>query len=218
MLLHSFPAGSFGTNCYVLATASGQACVIVDPGQDAAEPLHDIVTRYRLEPEAVLLTHGHMDHTWDVLPVCRRYGVPAYIHPDDRFMLDAPARGLPETFPQHVLAGHPNAEPASVLPLGADQRPLRLAGLSIVARHTAGHTPGSVVLECTVDDTLLFTGDALLAGTLGRTDGPGGSEPVLRDALARICAPLDGSTVLLTGHGRRTTLAEERRLHPFLGG
>ncbi|WP_406863672.1 MBL fold metallo-hydrolase [Streptomyces sp. HUAS MG47] len=216
MLVLGFPAGSFGTHAYLLAPRAGAGCVIVDPGQRSAGRIAELVTEHRLVPEAVLVTHGHMDHTWDVVPVARRHGVPVYIHPEDRFMLGAPAAGLPADFPPELLAGHPNEEPADVRPFAPDRGVLHLAGLTLHTVHVAGHTPGSVVLHCEADVPLLLSGDALLAGALGRTDGPGGSASRLRAGLARACAPLDDTTVVLPGHGARTTLGREREVHAFL--
>src|SRR5260221_11111299 len=94
VLVAGFPAGSLGTNCYVVASAAGEQCVIVDPGEDAAAGVAEIVRENRLQPVAVLLTHGHLDHTMSVVPVCGDYGVPAYIHPEDRGMLADPAGSL----------------------------------------------------------------------------------------------------------------------------
>ncbi|MFG3553430.1 MBL fold metallo-hydrolase [Micromonospora sp. NPDC047557] len=217
MQVISFPAGGFGTNCYVLAPTGGDRCVIIDPGQSAADPVAEIMRQHDLTPEAVLLTHGHMDHTWDVVPVCGRWDIPVYVPEADRFMLADPAKGLPDSFPRHVLAGHPNAEPADVRPVTRDGEEIRHAGLTLVARHCAGHTPGSTMWHCTDDEAdYLLTGDVLLAGALGNTEGPGGSAAVLRESLHRICAPLDGATVLLPGHGGATTLAAERRQFPIL--
>jgi glyoxylase-like metal-dependent hydrolase (beta-lactamase superfamily II) len=94
VLVAGFPAGSLGTNCYIVAPAAGEQCVVVDPGQDAADGIAEIVRENRRQPVAVLLTHGHLDHTMSVVPVCGSYGVPAYIHPEDRAMLDDPAPSL----------------------------------------------------------------------------------------------------------------------------
>ncbi|MFG2333245.1 MBL fold metallo-hydrolase [Streptomyces sp. NPDC048604] len=216
MLVLGFPAGSFGTHAYLLAPGAGAGCVIVDPGQRSAGRIAALVAEHRLVPEAVLLTHGHFDHTWDVVPVARRYGVPVHIHPEDRFMLGAPAAGLPADFPPELLDGHPDEEPEDVRPLAADRGVLRIAGLTLHSVHVGGHTPGSVVLHCADDESLLLGGDALFAGALGRTDGPGGSAHRLRAGLARACAPLDDATVVLPGHGARTTLGREREVHAFL--
>ena len=94
MLVAGFPAGSFGTNCYVVAPGPGEDCVVIDPGQDAVDGIEQILAEHRLRPVAVLLTHGHIDHIWSVVPVCDAHRVPAYIHPDDRELLTNPGRGL----------------------------------------------------------------------------------------------------------------------------
>src|SRR3954447_3359780 len=94
VLVAAFPAGSFQTNCYVVAPAAGEQCVVVDPGQDAAPGIDEIVREYGLQPVAVLLTHGHLDHMWSVAPVCGSYGVPAWVHRADRALLADPGRAL----------------------------------------------------------------------------------------------------------------------------
>ena len=92
MLVAGFPAGAFAANCYIVATAPGEQCVIIDPGQDAMPGIEEILAEHRLRPAAVLLTHGHIDHVWSVAPVCDAQGIPAYIHPADRALLSDPAR------------------------------------------------------------------------------------------------------------------------------
>lgn len=217
MLVLGFPAGSFATNAYLLATGPGRPCLVVDPGQRSDAALAELVARHRLEPAAVLLTHAHMDHTWDAVPVSRRYGVPVHVHPEDRFMLGDPAAGLPDTFPRDLLAGHPCAEPSEVRDCGESDPLPQLDGLHLTTRRVGGHTPGSVVFHCAAgEDEVLFTGDALLAGSLGHTDGPGGDPAALRDGLARACRGLGDATAVLPGHGERTTLGHARTLHPFL--
>ena len=93
MLVTGFPAGAFAANCYLVAPAPGEECVIIDPGQDAERGIEELLARYRLKPIAVLLTHGHMDHMWSVAPVCGAKGIPAYIHPDDRGAARRPGQG-----------------------------------------------------------------------------------------------------------------------------
>ena len=92
MLIRSFPAGAFGTNCYAVASGPGQECVVVDPGMEAVEPLARMLAEDGLKPVAVVLTHGHLDHTFSVLPVCDGYDIPAYLHPRDFGMLSDPLR------------------------------------------------------------------------------------------------------------------------------
>ena len=111
MLVAGFPAGSFAANCYLVAPAPGEECVIIDPGQDAEPGIEDLLAKYRLKPIAVLLTHGHIDHMWSVAPVCGAKGIPAYIHPDDRGLLSDPARGIPLSAKQQFLGGMTFSEP-----------------------------------------------------------------------------------------------------------
>src|SRR5210317_568821 len=91
MFITGFPAGSWSTNCYVVATAPGEPCVIVDPGQDSIDRVHAIIDENHLVPAAVVLTHGHMDHVWSVAPLSREFEIPALIHADDRYRLADPA-------------------------------------------------------------------------------------------------------------------------------
>ena len=97
MLVTGFPAGMFQTNCYVIAHDDARECVVVDPGQDAAEPLMRFLDESNITPVAILLTHGHLDHTWSVEPLCRTFDIPAYIHTEDRYMLSDPLRGTGPT-------------------------------------------------------------------------------------------------------------------------
>jgi hydroxyacylglutathione hydrolase len=91
VLIAGFPAGSWATNCYVVAAAPGEPCIIVDPGQDSIDSVHDIIREHRLAPAAVLLTHGHIDHVWSVAPLSSEFDVPALIHVADRYRLEDPA-------------------------------------------------------------------------------------------------------------------------------
>ena len=177
MLVAGFPAGSLGTNCYVVATAAGEQCVIVDPGQDAAAGVAEVVREHRLQPVAVLLTHGHADHTMSVVPVCGDYGVPAYIHPEDRAMIADPATGLGPR-PGSLGAGPDRVRRARRGPDTQDGTVLDIAGLAITVDHAPGHTRGSVTFRTPADQTVppvMFTGDLLFAGAVGRWDLPGGA-------------------------------------------
>ena len=218
MLIAGFPAGSWGTNCYVVAPGEGEECVVVDPGQDAAGGVDEIVREYRLRPVAVLLTHGHIDHVFSVVPVCGAHGVPAYIHPDDRALLTDPAKGLGVAIGQ-LLGGLEFTEPDDVREL-ADGAALHLAGLELTVDHAPGHTPGSVTFRTPGadggDPPVLFSGDLLFAGSIGRTDLPGGDHATILRSLARVCLPLPADTAVLPGHGPTTTIGQERASNPFL--
>jgi len=217
VLVTGFPAGAFAANCYLVAPAPGEECVIIDPGQDAQRGIEELLDRYRLKPIAVLLTHGHIDHMWSVAPVCGAKGIPAYIHPDDREMLADPARGMSLMAKQQFLGGMTFSEPDDVKAL-RDEEIIPLAGLSFRVGHTPGHTPGSVTFRSAEDDVdALFTGDLLFAGSIGRTDLPGGDHETILRSLARTLT-LPDATVVLPGHGPTTTIGDERTTNPFLTG
>jgi hydroxyacylglutathione hydrolase len=241
VFIAGFPAGSFATNCYVVAPAPGEECVIIDPGQDAGPGISKILASHKLKPVAVLLTHGHIDHIWSVAPVCGARGITAHIHPADRALLSDPARGFPPLVGQQLLAGLTFTEPDDVADL-ADGMTLRLAGLTIRVNHAPGHTPGSVTFQPVAADRggpalageprpgeaaggadggpapVLLSGDLLFAGSIGRTDLPGGDHPAMLDSLARVCLTLPGQTRVLPGHGPETTIGAERASNPFLAG
>jgi hydroxyacylglutathione hydrolase len=217
VLIAGFPAGSFAANCYVVAPEAGAECLIIDPGQDAEPGIADILDEHRLRPVAVLATHGHLDHIWSVAPVCGAKDIPAYIHPADRVLLTDPARGL--GIGRQIFSGLTLSEPADVLEL-ADQMILDLAGVRLAVDHAPGHTPGSVTfkLALPVEAGTIFTGDLLFAGSIGRTDLPGGDYQTILDSLARVCLPLPDETAVLAGHGPATTIGAERATNPFLAG
>jgi hydroxyacylglutathione hydrolase len=219
VLIAGFPAGSFAANCYLLATAPGAECLIIDPGQDAEQGIDEIIERYRLRPAAVLLTHGHIDHIWSVAPVCGARNIPAYIHPSDRALLTDPAKGFSLMAGQQLFGGITFAEPDDVVEL-TDGLTLQLAGIDLVVEHAPGHTPGSVTfrLPAAAEPGTIFTGDLLFAGSIGRTDLPGGDYETILASLARVCLPLPDETGVLSGHGPQTTIGAERAHNPFLAG
>jgi glyoxylase-like metal-dependent hydrolase (beta-lactamase superfamily II) len=215
VLIRSFPAGAFGTNCYAVAAGPRQECVVVDPGMDAVEPLARMLAEDGLKPVAVVLTHGHLDHTWSVLPVCDGYDIPAYLHPADSGMLADPARWHgPQLAP--LIGGLALPDPSDVLPL-EDGAALDLAGVRLTVRHAPGHTEGSVVFSLDLDDAPgLLAGDVLFAGSVGRVDLPGGSWDAMLRSLRDVVLPLDDATVVLPGHGPATTIGRERATNPYL--
>jgi hydroxyacylglutathione hydrolase len=217
VLVTGFPAGAFAANCYIVAPAPGEECVIIDPGQDAERGIEELLARYRLKPVAVLLTHGHIDHVWSVGPVCGAKGIPAWIHPADRGLLTDPASGLALNVGQELFGGITFTEPDDVREL-TDGAALELAGVQLTVGHVPGHTPGSVTFRGGADDLdALFSGDLLFAGSIGRTDLPGGDHATMLKSLGRTLT-LPDETVVLPGHGPQTTVGAERRTNPFLTG
>lgn len=222
MLVVGFPTGAFGANCYLVAAAPGQRCVIIDPGQDAVAAIDAGLREHRLTPAAVLLTHGHIDHMCSVLPVCGAHDVPAYIHPADRGRLADPLATLPAEWVAALgLAGVTFAEPDDVREV-IDGTTLTAAELAFSIGHAPGHTAGSVVFRTPAgsagsdDPPMMFAGDLVFAGSVGRTDLPGGDPAAMRDSLARVVLGAPDETVVLPGHGPRTTIGRERASNPYL--
>jgi hydroxyacylglutathione hydrolase len=218
VLIAGFPAGAWGTNCYLVAPAAGEECVIIDPGHEAAPGVEETIAKHRLKPVAVILTHGHLDHVASVVPVCGAHGVPAWIHPEDRYMMSDPEKALGMSIGQQLMGELTVGEPDDVREL-TDGSALSLAGLELTVSHAPGHTRGSVTFrlpETAEIPSVLFSGDLLFAGSIGRTDLPGGSHAEILESLARVCLPLDDSTVVLSGHGPQTTIGRERATNPYL--
>ncbi|MGH3717356.1 MAG: MBL fold metallo-hydrolase [Pseudonocardiaceae bacterium] len=228
MLVAGFPTGSFQANCFVLAPEAGGPCVVVDPGEGAEQPLAELLRRHRLDPVAVLLTHGHFDHVFAVTPVCDGQDIPAWIHPEDRVLLSDPLRALSAEARGFFGGRVVLREPREVREL-ADGTSLDLAGLTLTVDHTPGHTRGSVTFRSTVDGSaagdgpgaernLLLSGDTLFAGSIGRTDLPGGDHEQMLASLRNKILVLDDETAVLPGHGPNTTIGRERVGNPFLHG
>lgn len=228
MLVAGFPAEAFGTNCYVVAAAAGEQCLVVDPGIGVLDRLDEVLTTHRLQPAAVLLTHGHLDHTFSVAPVCGARGITAYIHPEDRDLLADPAKGLSADLAQLFGGRLPYTEPEEVAEL-ADRTTLELVGLQITVDHAPGHTRGSVLFRlpgtaqvrlagerAQEAEQLCLAGDVLFAGAIGRVDLPGGSMPQMLTSLREKILPLPDDTLVLPGHGPSTSIGQERATNPYL--
>jgi len=222
VLITGFPSDVFGTNCYVVAAAPGEQCVIVDPGIGVEKRLDELLAEHRLQPAAVLLTHGHLDHTFSVAPVCGAKGIPAYVHPADRELLADPAKAL-SMDPAQLFGGRFSyTEPDDVAPL-TDGEAIVIAGLEITVDHAPGHTGGSVLFRLPAGaargweaDEVCLSGDVLFAGSIGRTDLAGGSMTAMTASLRDRILPLADDTIVLPGHGPATTIGRERATNPYL--
>lgn len=196
MILRCLQVPPLGANCYLLKSDTTPTGVIVDPG-GAGESILAQCQSMSMTPAAILLTHGHFDHVGAVKEILARCpDLPVYIHPADV--------GTQE--PQLQFSGCPLVKPI------ADGDTLAINGLTISVLHTPGHSPGSVTFR--VEDCL-FTGDTLFAGSMGRTDFPGGSVAQMMTSLKRLAA-LEGNFKVYPGHMEFTTLDEERQRNPYV--
>jgi hydroxyacylglutathione hydrolase len=223
VLVVTIPAAAFGTNCYVLAPAADEECLIIDPGIGVIGGIDEALRQHRLRPAAVLLTHGHVDHVYSVTPVCNARDLPAYVHDADRYRLDDPLALLDpmlvSMLEQQFGRKATWAEPAGVQSLH-DGAVLLLAGMPVRVDHAPGHTEGSVLFRvpasATDDREACLSGDVLFAGSIGRTDLPGGDQVAMLKSLATKVLTLRDDTVVLPGHGPTTTIGVERATNPFL--
>jgi glyoxylase-like metal-dependent hydrolase (beta-lactamase superfamily II) len=205
-LIPPLVVGPFAVNCWLVAGTQRQALVI-DPGGDADQILGEL-KRLDLTPALYLLTHGHADHLGALEALLAVHAAEVWIHAADAAWAFTPANALPPYYPP--LSG----VPARLRSLKAPFSPQSTAGLSFEIIPTPGHSPGGVCYYFP-EQGRLFTGDTLFAGTVGRTDLPGGNEAVLAQSLKQL-ARLPGTTLIHPGHGESSTLAEELRSNPFL--
>lgn len=216
-MLHTFEAGPWRTNCWIVGDDPGSECFIIDPGMDAVDRIRQVVGEQRLRPIAVLLTHGHIDHMFSVLPVADGYGIPALIHGADRDRVGDPYATLGVETRQMVKAlGVEFAEPAELVDLYDGFRQ-DVAGFDVLVRHAPGHTQGSVVFETMHNgEPTLFSGDVLFAGSIGRTDLQGGDPEQMSATLRNVILPLPDAMIVHCGHGPSTTIGRERATNPYL--
>lgn len=213
MLVASFAAQMYATNCWIIAPAANSECVVIDPGMpDVRRELSEILDQYKLKPIAVIATHGHLDHTFSIQPIASGYGIPAYIHSEDRNLLLHPERAVSPEFAATLTQMH-FIEPEDVRELRNGEI-IDLVGMQFRAIHAPGHTRGSLMFD--VDDELLISGDVLFAGSIGRTDLPSGSALDMEMTLRKKVLPLPDYLRVLTGHGPETTMARERKTNPYL--
>ncbi|MGH2641746.1 MAG: MBL fold metallo-hydrolase [Actinomycetota bacterium] len=197
-----FDRNPFGTNCWLLGADGSHDAVLVDPGFEPDE-LRAVLERAGRRPEAILLTHAHLDHAY-AAGVLAGDDLPVFVHEDDAIAFDDIEAWDP---------GFDNPlEPVKDLRRIVDGDELSFAGISIGVRHTPGHTPGHC---CFVTDATVVAGDLVFAGSIGRSDFPNSSPEAMRASL-RWFLTRDDADDVLPGHGPRTTVGRERSSNPFL--
>lgn len=209
LTIERVPAQLFDANAYVISAGDGAPVLVVDPGPGVAAALSE----RGIETGAVLLTHGHPDHTWDAAEVSRMGdGVPVFLPSPDREWLDDPAGKL-----GFGSFGQWEAPLALDVPLGDWQV---LPGVVLHAVPAPGHSPGSTVFliggTTDVGTPTALTGDVIFKGSIGRTDLPGGDQAEMDETLRTLAAVLDPATTLLPGHGQKTVWSEELATNPYV--
>lgn len=206
MILECFTVGPFQENTYLLGDEVTGDAVIIDPGH-GVEGVLDRVSELRLTLRAILCTHAHIDHAAGVAEIQRRFPVPFRLHELDVPLLDR----LPQ---QAAMFGLPPiVVPRVDEPLRDGER-IPVGGLEVEVIHTPGHSPGGVTFRIGDD---LVVGDVLFAGSVGRTDLPGGSHATLLRTIMDRLFPLGDQCRVWSGHGEMTTIGEERRTNPWVG-
>jgi hydroxyacylglutathione hydrolase len=209
--------GMWQANCFVVGNRETGRAVVVDPGQDGTGPVTEGLAALGLTCEAVLLTHGHLDHLWTAPDLADHMDVPVLLHPGDRWLWENPAAGFGAPAQalrtQFGLTWSPSTDRLQDI---KDGQRLPFADLGLRVRHTPGHTPGSCVFVIEDDQPIMLSGDLLFAGSVGRTDLPRGSWDQQMDSLRRVVMALPDAMSVLPGHGPDTTVGQERATNPFL--
>lgn len=206
MIVTGITVGAFQENCYLVSDPSTGALAIVDPGSEPDAIIAE-VERTGAEPQAIWITHAHVDHIGAIAPLKRKWDVPVWLHPLDEPLYRVGGR-------QAQLYGIPYEEPPTPDRQFAEGDAVTLGSLELRVMHAPGHAPGHVVLH---GHGNALVGDCLFAGSIGRTDLPFSNPADLEKSLAKIVA-LAPETVVHPGHGPSTTIGEEKISNPFLNG
>lgn len=207
LIVERIVVGVLQTNCYVLGDSDSEEAVIIDAGDDA-ELISHYVNKQELKPKAILATHCHFDHILGVKELRKIFPVPFYIHREDLLLLES----MQESARSFLgLELPPPEKPEGFVGEGDF---IEMGNQRIKILHTPGHSPGGVSF---VTEDSVFTGDALFFGSIGRTDGPGGSFETLVASITKKLFTLPDETIVYPGHGPKTSIGVEKRANPFVG-
>lgn len=212
MILESAAVGPFFKNGYIVGCETTRRAVFIDPG-DEVEELLEFVRAEQLQVTHILLTHAHVDHVSGVAEAKRTLGVPIYLHKDDLFLYQNAVRS-------GMMFGLTVEEPPPVDVFYDGEGPIAFGEYDARVVHTPGHCPGGVCLAIAkkgdASPPHLFVGDTLFAGSIGRTDLPGGDYETLLKAITEVLFAFPDESIVYSGHGPETTIGHERRTNPFV--
>ena|SRR5690554_1708704 len=203
MRLQRFTLGELMVNTYLFWEERTKEAIVIDPGSPVEEVVA-VIQEKSLNPVGIVLTHGHYDHITGVSQLKARTGAPVYIHSGDAAVLGNPMLNLSQVFGDEIVLS-----PDRLLTEGDA---LCLGDLMLTVRHTPGHTQGGI---CLLGEGFIFSGDTLFAGSIGRTDFPGGDQSTLLCSVRSLLSLAD-QTKVFPGHGQETSIGRERALNPFL--
>ncbi|MCI4012400.1 MBL fold metallo-hydrolase [Brevibacterium sp. ZH18] len=200
-------------NCYAVRAEGEDGCIFIDSGFDCAPGLAEIVAEEELEPRAVFLTHGHPDHILGLTNVLARWNIPVHLGGPDHYRLAKPAETLSPQFAQMLAPLVQDWTAPEVNHLG-DGQTIEVAGLTITAVAAPGHTEGSTLLRVRADgEEIIFTGDVVFAGAIGRVDLPGGDASAMAESLREFRTLPD--VPIYPGHGPGSRVGHELATNPF---
>lgn len=199
MFLKKIIVGELQTNCYIVADENSKEALIIDPGAETEKILR-VIEKNHLKPHYIVCTHGHPDHSGGIRELSEKINIPVYIHEKDAIMLN------------HPILSALGLETASSIQFLADGQEIKLGKLNFKVLHTPGHSMGSISLY---SNKILFSGDTLFAGGVGRMDLPGGSQSDLVHSLKKLLS-FSPDTKIYPGHGLETSIGEEKKSNPFI--
>lgn len=206
MIIERIPVGLYAANCYVIGCENTLEGAVFDPGEDAPSILEK-VKKHNLRVKYIIITHGHFDHIGALADVKEETGAQVAVHKNDKGMLINPEKSLSSLVSEGSKAVNPDI-------LLEDGERLRVGDMELKILHTPGHSPGGICVS--IDDKVLISGDTLFAGSIGRTDLPGGNFDMLIRSIKSKLMVLDEEITVYPGHGAATTIGTEKERNPFL--